>query len=78
MLLLAVAWVFWGPFCTRAPAPCLWVQHPAPSTRAVRSQMLNQRVWMEIMKTWACCGVLLRNPPKEQDHAVSKSVIWAG
>lgn len=52
------------------------IQYPAYLT--VRSQVLNQRVCVEIMKTWACSGACLRNPLKEQDHAVSKSVIWAG
>lgn len=49
-------------------------QYPAHCT--VWSQMLNQRVCVEIMKTWACSEGCLRNLLKEQDHAVSKSVIW--
>lgn len=53
-----------------------WVQYTGHSP--VWSQMLRLTVCVEIVRTWACSGVCLRNPLKEQNHAVSKSVIWAG
>ena len=76
---LPAAWLFRGRVSTLVclvPYLCgrsTQLLDPAPG--ATQSQTLNERVWTEIMKTWACSAVFLTKALKEGDHAVSKSVI---